>query len=126
MMTTTTHDLIVQLPTAEGKSLLIESSGFLNRDQITLIVVPYVSLREDLRKQHAQRGLQSMTLINDASEEKTMVFTTPEQLISESCSDWVRLTIQPNESYESFRRMPHHCNRQGLATSQVANVGSIQ
>ena len=81
-----TNDLIVQLSIAREKSLLMKLSRFLNRDHITLIVMSYVSLRENLRKRSTQRELKCITLINDAYAKATMMFTTSKQLISENSS----------------------------------------
>ena len=79
MMTPGLNSVVVRLPPAGGKSLLIMLAAHLTRGQVTLVVIPYLTLRADLRRRATALGLTSID--SDVTSEATLVFITPEALI---------------------------------------------
>jgi len=53
------RNLMVHLPTGGGKTLLIEASAHFHRGEATIVVVPYISLKEDLLRRLNQVGVSA-------------------------------------------------------------------
>ena len=74
-------DVIIILPTAGGKSLAILIPTYLQRHLVTIVVVPYVALRDDLIRRSQQVGLQSLPWSPGELAHQPLVFVTPEMAL---------------------------------------------
>ena len=73
--------VVMRLPSAGGKSLLIMLAAHLTRGQVTLVVISYLTLRADLRRRVIALSLIFIDYVFDVTFEVTLVFITSKALV---------------------------------------------
>ena len=75
-------NVIIVLPTGGGKSLAITLPTFLQRDRVTIVILPYVALRDDLLARCRAVGLQTRIWHSQGMPNVPLVLVTPESAVS--------------------------------------------
>lgn len=73
-------DVMVTMPTGAGKSLVVVMTATLARDRVTVVVVPFIALRQDARRRYAALGLQSHVYEAGKADQASVVLATPESV----------------------------------------------
>jgi len=75
--------VIVRLPPAGGKSLVIQAAVWSQPDKVTIVIVPYVALRQDLKERCAKLGIQTVEWSNRHPGVASLVLVTPEAAVGQ-------------------------------------------
>lgn len=86
-------DLLVVMPTGGGKSLLFMLPAFMKPDKVSIVVVPLVSLQQDLIQRCAAKGITAARF-SDAADSTALgvriVFVSAEHLVLPSYARFLR------------------------------------
>jgi hypothetical protein len=76
------QSLFVRLPTGTGKSLLPALSAFASPGQTTIVVVPFVLLRENLCQRLRQWGIHTVEYTASLTGQYSLLLVTPESILT--------------------------------------------
>ena len=88
-------DLVVQQPTGSGKSLLIELSAALAPGRVIIVLVPYLTLRDDLVRRCRKRGITAQAFVPGQVGSVSVMLLTPEMAITTAFINYrINLALQ--------------------------------
>lgn len=93
--------LIVSLPTGGGKSLLFMAPAALNKSKTTIVIVPLVSLREDLIERVNELGISVSTYSKYDTKFVSIIICTVEQAVQKGFLEYLSL-LESKDTLQSI------------------------
>jgi superfamily II DNA or RNA helicase len=101
VVASSSDDVIVQLPTASGKSLVISIPAYIDRHSTTLVVVPFNTLRANLIQHCTNAGVASRWYTAGETGQYPILFAVPENFTCTSFHTYIHHLI----AYKNLRRI---------------------
>ena len=81
----------IRLPLAVGKSLVIQATATTTRTKVTVVIVPFLTLRDNLRQRYTDlnRPIQTSVQKETKRAQTTIIFVTPKRAVQDTFRKWL-------------------------------------